>query len=378
MSITFNINQKALQSPGKKTFITCPIDLAFNTRAKTIVEASGAGHANVIGVDPTVDYYTGKKDPTAKVSKSRVFSHALMEAIHESYSEHYPLILSPDVIWLTVAQGFANHINMNAEKLRKQFVDHEGKKQIKVQRNGFLKGSPSNDWPGCFDEFSAKIREYIGKKHDLVVSNFSTTTPINKAVSELVLMHAMKSYFRYSCHTICGIPTLTLLGSTDDWKNVRTRIENLAEFDLDWWIKAMVPVMDHFVSASEGNPDLSFWNEIYKVDGGSGGPYCSGWINTLFPYLEDYKGNLYQSQYVSSWKGHGMMSGSTLKEYPNSLSKVPFKWEYYETVYDMEFLGGLVGVNQDPLSLAIEPVIGWAVNDTGISVAGPLDETKDW
>lgn len=63
---------------------------------------------------------------------------------------HYPLVLDPDVIWLTIAQGLANHINVNAEKLRRRFVAHDGKKKIIVRRDSFLRGSPENDWPGAF------------------------------------------------------------------------------------------------------------------------------------------------------------------------------------------------------------------------------------
>ena len=36
-------------------------------------------------------------------------------AVHTAYNTHYPLVLSPDMIWQCVAQGFAIHINKNAE-----------------------------------------------------------------------------------------------------------------------------------------------------------------------------------------------------------------------------------------------------------------------
>lgn len=44
--------------------------------------------------------------------------HPLVEAVHEAFSRHYPLALSPDSIWLTIAQGFAHHVTENAETLR--------------------------------------------------------------------------------------------------------------------------------------------------------------------------------------------------------------------------------------------------------------------
>jgi hypothetical protein len=38
-------------------------------------------------------------------------------------------------------------------------------------------------------------------------------------------------------------------------------------------------------------------------------------------------------------------------------------WEYSGTYFDMDFLGGLVGVAQDQETLALRPEIGWAVRE---------------
>ncbi len=119
-------------------------------------------------------------------------------------------------------------------------------------------------------------------------------------------------------------------------------------------------------------------NSLYKKSSGSGGPYATGWVNTLFPYIEDYKGNLCKNKYAENWSSKGFGGGPTLEAYTNGLSKVPFKWEYYDEVYDMNFIGGFVGVSQDENSLALKPEIGWAIQDTNIVSKGPLDTNKDW
>ena len=36
---------------------------------------------------------------------------------------------------MLIGQGLSTHINLNAEKLRKHFVNHEGKKTIEVKVN---------------------------------------------------------------------------------------------------------------------------------------------------------------------------------------------------------------------------------------------------
>src|SRR3712207_455320 len=57
-------------------------------------------------------------------------AHPLLEAVHCAFSEHRPLVLSPDVVWLTIAQGFTQHIRLNAETFRSRLVRHEGRKKL--------------------------------------------------------------------------------------------------------------------------------------------------------------------------------------------------------------------------------------------------------
>jgi Domain of unknown function (DUF4419) len=38
---------------------------------------------------------------------------SLVSVVHLAFSEHRPLLLTPDAIWMTSAQGFAQHINNN-------------------------------------------------------------------------------------------------------------------------------------------------------------------------------------------------------------------------------------------------------------------------
>ena len=90
---------------------------------------------------------------------------------------------------MCIAQGLAHHINTNAKKLRRKFVEHKGKKEIVVRRDDFVKASPENPWPEVFDEFSEQIRKHIGEKtHDLLTPEYSTTGSAEKAAAQVVLM----------------------------------------------------------------------------------------------------------------------------------------------------------------------------------------------
>jgi hypothetical protein len=286
-------------------------------------------------------------------------------AIHFAYAEHYPLALSPDDVWVTLAHGFATHVDQNAEALRSRFVRHEGQAIIRIIRDEFRKGSPTNDWPGCFAEFSDQIAAHIGKQRDLVVAAFSTTGAVEKAVSEIVLMGAMRKYFDYRVQTRCGIPQVTLLGTPEDWRSIRRRAEVFAEYDLGWWTKELLPVLDELVKASLGSPDVAFWQAFYKSVDGSGGPFVSGWINTFFPYLRRLQNGrpvTFRSESLA-WEKLTRHGGTGPDNFPLGLMRVPFIWEYLSREIPMEFLGGFMGVYQEPGSLTVRPALGWAVSD---------------
>jgi hypothetical protein len=299
--------------------------------------------------------------------------HPLIEAVHTAFAEHYPLILSPDDVWLCLAQGFALHVEANAAALRSRVVRHDGQLTLRLQRDDFVKGSLDNDWQGCFAAWSDAIAAHIGKKRDLVVADFSTTGPTERAASEVVLMSAMKNYFNFLLVTRCGIPEITLLGTIADWQAIRHRAEVFAEFDLADWVHALLPVLDQFVKAAAGAPDPAFWRSIYKEHDESGGPYVTGWINVLFPYLDggSLKGGIIRNHAAFMRPDDDAGQGPTLGSFPCGLSRVPLAWDYLGTVFPMTLQAGFVGISQDRQTRAVRPAIGWAVHPD-VSGADPV------
>lgn len=304
--------------------------------------------------------------------------HPVVAAIHSAFHDHRPLILSPDILWLLIAQGLAHHVIANAEELRPQFVQHSDKATIMVRRDDFIKGSPENPWPEVFGEFSGQIRGHIGEAtHDLLLPNFSTTGAVEKAAAQVVLMDAMKSYFSYEFHTRCGIPQIALEGAKEDWEKLAERTRGIGRFGLEWWTEALSPILDEFIAASQGRVNARFWQSIYKLDGGSGGPYTTGWITAFFPYLNHWQtgratqqnpwlaeggAELQELLYPSAASDtHRFGNGPTTDMFPSGLARAPFLWKYLSQTHEMEFLGGFVGVRQEVGTLRLRPEIGWAV-----------------
>ena len=298
--------------------------------------------------------------------------NGFVETVHIAYANHYPLEISPDDIWLCIAQGFAAHVNANAEKLRHFFVKHEGKEELSVRRDEFEKGSPNNMWPDVFSNFSAQIRSHIGNEtHDLLIANFTTTGPTERAATEIVMMNAFKEYFKYVVLTLCGIPEITLKGTTNDWRQVREKAQKLAQFELDWWTDPLVKILDMFVAASQGNVDKQFWSSFYKERESYVSYSINGWIVNLFPYIY-INGELAKNNFLDKWNSDIKESDTSyynsieIDLIPLGVTKAPFTWNYYDILFPMHFNAGFMGTKQDPTTLTVSPVIGWSVADAQI------------
>jgi len=164
-----------------------------------------------------------------------------------------------------------------------------------------------------------------------------------------------------------------------------SRIQLFDKLGLQEWTPHLKSFLEHFKKTVELGraDDPSFWSNFYKFEGGSGGPWVSGWINTLFPYIgHDVPSTVNPLAFgkciapprksLSGW-------GTSPSQYPSGISRAPFTWDVLGTKYDMNFAGGFFGVSQDPETGAVRAEVGWAVVDGAMkndaktpSIAGPL------
>jgi hypothetical protein len=64
-------------------------------------------------------------------------------------------------------------------------------------------------------------------------------------------------------------------------------------------------------------------------------------------------------------KGYYLGSGwgPGIADLPLGISRAPFCWHFRNQSFNMQFLGGFVGVCQDKEALTLKPEIGWAVRE---------------
>lgn len=282
--------------------------------------------------------------------------NSFFDGMYEAYANHRPFVLSPDMIWLLISQGFARHVNANHEALRNRFVDFTGKATLIVQA-GCKLDDPTLSWEELFPGFMKQIKQYAGKELvDGLTCDFSTTTSVEKIASQITVMEAVKPYFEFVIMYIgCGIPEITLEGTPKDWEKVLEKARKLKTYDLDWWISELEPLLTEFVNASKGKVDKDFWRNMFKYHSQEkyGAPkIIDGWIIKFFPYDKHGKRNNLKQ-----------LAGSS--NLPQELVKVDLKFieAYNDTVINipLELWAGFVGLQQNNENFALRPQIGWMV-----------------
>ncbi len=330
---------------------------------------------SVVATPPTLDpLRVVWKKTAARLHKAEAsppkggLLHPLMEAVHLAFSNHRPLALSPDTIWLTIAQGFGHHVRENTEALRHQIVRHEGKQALSISTDSL---SPDR-WPDFISQFSAAIQANSDPVlYETLTCDFSTTTPSIRTSSEVALMDTYQYYFEYEMFCVCGIPKVTLDGTPSDWQRIRERVEVLRTYDLDWWVPRLIQILDEFVATANGHPNREFWKAIYKPEAAYATTMATGWITDLFPYLGD-KASRPRNHMLSAprkdWilpqTGDGFHSaaGVSLDSFPSGLSRAPVTVNLPDkTIFEVDLIGGFLGVDQNLKDNALMPVISWAV-----------------
>jgi hypothetical protein len=291
--------------------------------------------------------------------------HPFFNGMYSAYADHRPFVLSPDMIWLLISQGFAHHVNNNAEKLRHYFVTFDGKTTLIVLANKYAttkdRINDKQTWEKIFPDFTEQIREHVGAElTDNLTCNFSTTTPASKAAAEITIMESMKAYFEYVVMFIgCGIPEITLEGTPDDWQKVLDKANSLRKYELDWWIDELEPLLKEFVKASKGKISKKFWMNMFRLHTKKeyGNPKIfDGWIVKFFPYDKD--GKRTDLKEIRKWDA-----------LPEEIVKVDVKYQLLDETgkvieeTPLELWAGFIGLRQNSQNFALKPEIGWMVRE---------------
>jgi hypothetical protein len=188
----------------------------------------------------------------------------------------------------------------------------------------------------------------------IMLNTFSTSTPSTFLASQANLMGSVSKYFEYEISLQCGIPSVTLDGTLEDWQEIARRIKYIRELKigLGWWTDELSSIAEQLIKTYQGEVDIDFWGHILDAGNmwGSGGSISiSGWISKLFPY--DRHGNKRDKEMDSDM-------------FPRGISKVDFVLD--ETHQDLEIVSGFLGMDVDQCN-TVSPYIGWYIKEKRVS-----------
>jgi hypothetical protein len=239
-----------------------------------------------------------------------------------------------------------------------------------------------------------------------ILPSFSTTTPTDIVIGSILMLGTLQKYFQYICRSACGIPSVTLLGTKEDWQNILSRLPKLASFGSEaaQFGNLLTPVLEHLVDSFD-NPTsektLSFWSRICHLRPlGSGSKELSGWI-TAFCFW-DSEGKCSYARWASKMAmKRNTRDGQVgceldgvqfhrldMSEIPSGSSSVPVIVDDDGKLYDTLMVAGSVGVevsasggdvlppkpnpwNRDGEKVkgngmdTLQPISGWWMFDTG-------------
>jgi len=212
-------------------------------------------------------------------------TNSFIETIHLAYAQHHDLLLSPDDIWIQIALGVSIHINQNFGKLHSKVVHSPEKKELFVRMDN-LADMKSNDWSQLIDTFALMAQAKIKPEfYNTMLPEFSTSTPETRTVLNVILLSSVKESLSMRGASGCGIPNVVLLGEKKDWEQILVRLDQLAQYDLQFWTDELKPIIREFVNAFDGKANRTFWQQIYKYRQGYMMEEMNGWASKFFPYF---------------------------------------------------------------------------------------------
>lgn len=228
----------------------------------------------------------------------------LIMSILRAFAEHKSVSLNPNHIQFTILNSFGTFLNQVGIK---GFDGTQLKQELKVINNNLANGNKTSEqykaeWSAVLDEFVAKIQQASASSEDKqgsenplgpvgsVINALSKTLPsatrADRMANAVALMSSVQKYFRYRVDTLCGIDTIHLLGTKQEWSDLLKMLPRGLDTRLNMWCDVVQHILQHFVDAFDGKVDKTFWRSMIKYNSGSGGDSVSGWILALFiPHL---------------------------------------------------------------------------------------------
>ena len=346
----------------------------FTTLDSIIISDEDKENARFLSTRKKIYFCSSKLNEPKYISNLE--GHPILKGYYQSYVNHMPVSINPDILWMLIVQGFSRHIDQNAEKLRNKFVDFDGKKELTVNGDELtIEEITKEGWERTFKEFVEKIKENAGESMiKLITPSFSTTTPTIQVSSQIAIMSCFKNYFKFiRLWGGCGFPYINLEGTLNDYEELKRKVEKLMGYDIDDWIKELIIIIEKIVETKKGKIDIDFWknmiiNEEAMEPRGSGEltkvNNIDGWLLNFYPYYK-IDDSFERCEKLKRRKDFNKpIDVEHLKYLPEEFIEVPLTMLHKITLKETELSvkTGFLGMIQEKNGL-IKPEIGWFISN---------------
>jgi hypothetical protein len=247
--------------------------------------------------------------------------------LSRTFGHHNSIVLAPQQFWYTGLCEIAQTVVNEPETHRKLFTrDPEGKIDIIVP-------CADESEPLRMDEIYQEMIGLVTIDTTLFLPTFSTETEMSRMASLAAFLETCSPYYNYMMIT-CGHPRVKLLGTTEDWEAIVSRLDELEREFADcpsspipkWISGSMLPAATKLREALDGKNEDWFREIFTEQRCGSGGQKTvDGWFSRLF--MKQPKGM------------------REVTNFPTHVTKVPYKTLPSETEWNLCF--GLFHSNRD-------------------------------
>lgn len=353
-----------------------------NHRIISIFKAFSARNARKL----STTFKPNKKLVTDQIKECH--EHGLLQACRLAWTHHTPLCLSPEHFWMLIMQGVACHLHFTDKRdLHEDFDEFDTGINLEVCIDDIDIKSP-DDWRNSCHEVMEYIEDNLGKVFDAIKPEFSTIDRDQDIMFMLSLCHKHKytEYYQAKGGRCGGISRIKLMGTVEDWENLRDACDELKTLGLDWWLEELDLILKNLVSSRRGegkDTDVEFWHSMYRMQK-SGRVY--GWIFNFFPFeggkkpraREDFfdirdlpversipkfececSEDVCECSRGSSELEDDESDVATITKVPLGLSRVNLSCEYEGDIVPYTFHAGFLGCELQ--STFLVPAIGWGV-----------------
>ena len=245
-----------------------------------------------------------------------------------AFNKNHEIILTPDIVWFTLACEVARIIDTDPDAYRDKFTTMkkgEGEGRNKDKTLIKIKTDTPQDLTTYLDAIIEKLRGLVpGGLANEFLPKFTTADWISKLAIHAAFADTVRHYYEYMGGQGCqgsapppgGIPYVHLEGTRQDWAavvdgwtNISNRVFDKRDGLLAKYVEEVKDILSRLKGASESVTDAQDWlRQIYSNDG------RPSWFNHLIAPTS-IKGGLCRLQSIAHVPYYAKFLDGTEKDY---------------------------------------------------------------